>query len=347
MIQIDGSSEKAGGQVLRTALALSCALMVPFQITNIRKNRPNPGLAAQHLGCVQIMKALSAAEVSGDVLESQELLFSPTLWNPQEILYDIGTAGSISLLFQCFLLPASVHKSSISYRFVGGTDVAFAPPVDYLREVVLTALDRIVTVRCHQMSRGYFPVGGGIVEGTISPKTIQKSFSFISRHELLQISGISHASKDLIERQVVERTAQMAQLLLKNAGPSVHIQNQYAEAKCTGSGLLLTAHFGNMHDESYVSIGADVLGGKGKSSSAVGEEAAKKLLSLLSGSAVIDEHLADHLVPFLAFYGGEFKTTMITDHIRANIAVTELFLGKRFIVDEQHAIVRVEVPYLL
>ena len=51
-IELDGSTGEGGGQILRTALALSMCTGRAFEITNIRARRPKPGLMRQHLTCV-------------------------------------------------------------------------------------------------------------------------------------------------------------------------------------------------------------------------------------------------------------------------------------------------------
>ena len=53
MVRIDGSFGEGGGQILRTSLALSCVLVKPVEITNIRTGRKNPGLQPQHLTAVK------------------------------------------------------------------------------------------------------------------------------------------------------------------------------------------------------------------------------------------------------------------------------------------------------
>jgi RNA 3'-terminal phosphate cyclase (ATP) len=53
MIQLDGSIGEGGGQILRSALALSLITQQPFTLHNIRAKRPMPGLMRQHLTCVQ------------------------------------------------------------------------------------------------------------------------------------------------------------------------------------------------------------------------------------------------------------------------------------------------------
>ena len=49
IISLDGSHGEGGGQIVRTALALSALLQVPFRIKNIRQGRKAPGLKQQHL----------------------------------------------------------------------------------------------------------------------------------------------------------------------------------------------------------------------------------------------------------------------------------------------------------
>ncbi|MFY9345603.1 MAG: RNA 3'-terminal phosphate cyclase, partial [Planctomycetota bacterium] len=61
MLTIDGSLGEGGGQVLRTALALSLVTGQPFVIERIRAGRPKPGLARQHLTCVEAAAAVGGA----------------------------------------------------------------------------------------------------------------------------------------------------------------------------------------------------------------------------------------------------------------------------------------------
>src|SRR5262245_19010191 len=62
-ITIDGSQGEGGGQILRTALALSLATGRPFRIEKIRAGREKPGLLRQHLTAVQAAVATSNGRV--------------------------------------------------------------------------------------------------------------------------------------------------------------------------------------------------------------------------------------------------------------------------------------------
>ena len=52
MIDLDGSTGEGGGQILRSALALSMCTGQPVRIQHIRAKRPKPGLMRQHRTCV-------------------------------------------------------------------------------------------------------------------------------------------------------------------------------------------------------------------------------------------------------------------------------------------------------
>ena len=63
MHQLNG--ESGGGQMLRTALALSMITGQAFRMTNIRGKRSRPGLMRQHLTCLNASAAISGATVDG------------------------------------------------------------------------------------------------------------------------------------------------------------------------------------------------------------------------------------------------------------------------------------------
>jgi hypothetical protein len=77
VIQLDASFGEGGGQILRSALALSVVKGRAIRLTNIRANRAQPGLKAQHLAAVLAAAQISEARVEGAGIGSQSLKFEP------------------------------------------------------------------------------------------------------------------------------------------------------------------------------------------------------------------------------------------------------------------------------
>ena len=92
MIEIDGAAGEGGGQVLRTALALSLITRKPFRLTNVRAKRKSPGLLRQHLTAVQAATRIGDAAVEGAVLNGSELTFVPQSLRGGHYELAIGTA---------------------------------------------------------------------------------------------------------------------------------------------------------------------------------------------------------------------------------------------------------------
>src|SRR3954471_11226837 len=103
MVEIDGARGGGGGQILRTSLALAMITGRPLRMRRIRAGRAKPGLRRQHLACVEAAAQLSHADVRGATLGSQELEFVPRAITGGELMIDIGTAGSTTLVVQTIL----------------------------------------------------------------------------------------------------------------------------------------------------------------------------------------------------------------------------------------------------
>lgn len=346
MITLDGSYREGGGQIIRTALALSCLTQKPFCVTKIRDNRPDKGLKNQHLYCIKALKELCNAKAENDILGSTELAFYPGEITARSLQIDIGTAGSITLLLQCIILPCLHAKKVVKITIKGGTDVRWSPSIDYFDKVVLHYFRRYATIECKILKRGYYPKGQGEVEIKCTPLQNPKPLELVDHWKLMRIQGISHASIDLEKAKVAERQAHAAQALLNNKNATecnVNIQSTYANSASTGSGITVWATYSKYADDvmiaqSYV-LGADALGDLGKRAEAVGEDAAKKLLAEMQTKAPVDQHTADNLIPLLGLVKGKIKVSKITEHTYTNISVTEQFLDVKFKVDENERII--------
>lgn len=357
MITIDGSYGEGGGQILRTALALSAFTQQPFTLENIRAKREKPGLKPQHLTSVKAVQKLCNATVEGAELNSQKLVFYPREIRTKDINIDIGTAGSITLVLQALILPALFADKNTNITITGGTDVSMAPPAQYLQEIFIPNIKKYAQdITFKLLKRGYYPAGGGEITLKIKPrfaikeKTLQGIRASLSealpvklteQGKLMTIRGVSHASTDLQEARVAERQAHSAQAsLAKQYNCPVSLRSEYSQTLSTGSGITLWAIFSTTKDDiSYdnpIIIGADELGQKGIPAEKIGETAAQKLHESMQSKTALDNHLADMLIPFLPLVPGSIiRPAEITQHTLTNIYVTEKFLGKCVNIEEK------------
>lgn len=343
MIELDGSYMEGGGQIVRTALALSTVTGNSFKIEHIRKGRPVPGLKAQHLKCIESLQNLCNASVENARFGSETITFQPGPVIAKDLEIDIGTAGSITLLMQSLLMPCMFANKKVELRIKGGTDTKWSMPVDYFNNILIPHLQKFCRIKSSLLQRGYYPKGQGLVEIIFRPKyklkdfdnfqelagCVEGSIELKQQGKLELIKGISHASKNLEEKQVAERQANSAKSVLKLFNVPVSITSQYYNTASSGSGITLWAVFSDregINIENPVILGSDCLGELRKTAEEVGAEAAKKLTASIKSRASVDSNLADNLVPFLAF-GGEFFAERITNHTKTNIYTANKFLG--------------------
>src|SRR5262245_60443308 len=167
---IDGSQGEGGGQILRTALALSLVTGAPFRVEKIRAGRQKPGLLRQHLTAVTAAVEIGGAAVEGATLGSRELSFRPGSVRPGAYRFAVGTAGSAALVLQT-VLPALLTATGPSTVVVeGGTHNPHAPPFDFLALAFLPLLARMGARAQATLDRpGFYPAGGGQLTVEITP----------------------------------------------------------------------------------------------------------------------------------------------------------------------------------
>lgn len=350
-ITLDGAYLEGGGQIVRNSLALSCLTGKSFYVDNIRKGRCDSGLKAQHLYCVKAAAQLCGADFTDVEIGSTSMAFFPRKLSATALDVNIGTAGSVTLFLQSVIIPSMFANSAVKISVTGGTDGKWSMPFDYFKEVFIPHIRQFAAFETRLLKRGYYPKGGGEIEITTKPKfklsdfdNFDEFFNYLRKQKqeiiqleqgkLMQIKGVSHASKNLSDAKVAERQAEMARMSLKQLNCPVSIAAEYSDSLSPGSGIALWAKF-----DSNAIIGADALGERGKSSENVGREAAENLTREIKNNAPIDSHLADNLVPFIGLFGGKIRVSEITKHVLTNIYVTEKFLNVKFEVDKENRII--------
>lgn len=332
MLIIDGAHGEGGGQIVRTSLTLAALLNRPVHLDNIRANRKNPGLAAQHLTAVRAAAMICDARVQGDHLGSTHLTFAPQAAPiPGNYLFDVaearegGSAGAASLVLQTILLPLAQADGPSTVTVLGGTHVAWSPPFHYLQSVVLPTLARLgVRAEANLLAWGWYPAGRGEVTVTLPGDDRLAADAWRvrwRRGELQQVTGEAVAAA--LPSHIAQRMRNRAANLLDEAGLPHDVQPRRVRSVSPGAGIFLTAEY----EHSWAGFSA--LGAPGKPAEVVAQEVVEALLAFHRSRAVIEAHLADQLILPLALAGAETTITAerISEHTRTNVWVVEQFLG--------------------
>jgi len=319
MIEIDGSFGEGGGQIVRTAVSLSAVTGKLIKINQIRQKRPKPGLAPQHVQAISILTRICGAKISGVEPGSYEITFEPGRIKGGNYRIDIGTAGSVTLLMQC-LLPAMIKADSpVKLEVRGGTDVQWSPTVDYFRYVFLPALNCFgAKIQLDIKQRGYYPKGLGSVLLEVIPSDLRTAHLNSQNGKIIE--GISHCSN--LPEHVAKRQAETAFGILSLDGFDPRIDFEVKNVPSTGSGITLWSGF----------KGESALGKRGLKAEDVGRKAAEEMIKEMRSRSIVDIHLADQLIPYLALAGGSFTTREISKHTRTNIWTAKHFLEKEIVI---------------
>ena len=328
MIQLDGSMGEGGGQILRTALALSAATGQPFEIVNIRRSRPKPGLRPQHLEAVKASARICGARFEGAAENSATLRFAPGPVQPGRYRFEIRTAGSACLLLQAAYLPLAFAGGESRLEIRGGTHVPWSPCYDYLERQWARWLARLgIRVGLELKRAGFYPQGGGEVQARIEPVAALCALRCADRGELRDLSVRSVACN--LPEQVAERQRKRALSRLEEYGIEPRVESPDVPAQGKGSFVVLTA-------ECERGAGCySALGAIGKPSEKVADEAAKSLAAYVRSGAVMDEYLADQILLPLSVIPGEseYTTPCITEHLTTNAEVIRRFVSARIRIE--------------
>jgi RNA 3'-terminal phosphate cyclase (ATP) len=363
---INGSFGEGGGQVLRNSLALSILTGREIRIENIRANRTPPGLRPQHLAAVKGAASISGAEVVGDEIGSSVIDFRPGPVTSGDHVIDIGTAGSLTLLLQTLLPPLLSASGPSSLRLIGGTDVSWSPPIDYLRYVFLPKiLGMGAKVDIELERRGFYPRGGGEILVSVEPGSLssgeflpdsgggdggEKETSYKEGQASLSIEGrvflgnlpnhIGKRMREAVERELAREFNEGLDINITIDKPSEN------ERSAIGQGTGITLWSGNDSGTGYDSrpgmehLGATGLGSKGMRAEKVGSDAARELIHEIRGGCGMDIHAADQLPVFVPLItasdkGGRLAYTVreITGHLRSALWVLEQFGYPSTVID--------------
>lgn len=326
MLTIDGSLGEGGGQILRSALALSAITGTAVRIERIRARRPKPGLQRQHLVAVQAAARVSGAHVTGAELHSHELEFTPqdaasglrSLAGTYD--FDIGTAGSTTLVLQT-VMPILWHADAASTVTIrGGTHNGMCPPVEFVQDSFLPVLHCIGINATVDLQRyGFYPAGGGATQAVIQPWQTRAPLALLERGKAID----RHA--DVLLANLPAHVASREAVALKHALHWSHREVDEREVAAHGPGNVVLARlrFANLTTR------CTAVGELRKAAEVVAADCAKHIEHYLATDAPVCEHLADQLLlPLAIGAGGTFRTGDLSEHTRTNAAIIARFLGE-------------------
>ena len=330
MIKIDGSKGEGGGQVLRTSLSLSMLTGQPFEINKIRSGRRKPGLMRQHLACVRAAKQICDAELTGDEINSQNLIFKPKAIKAGDYSFAVGSAGSAGLVLQT-VLPALMFANEPSVvKVSGGTHNPLAPNANFLMESFFPILRQMGFDLDLKLNRyGFMPVGGGELEARIGAYKAIKPLDLMSIKE----SGDQLEVEILLSSLEASIGEKQRQIIVNKLNlPPRQVKVTKVENPA-GPGNAVLARVPNQ----LMTLVFSAFGMKNLSSRHVIGELKKQLIEYQKSEALIDEYLADQLMIALAFGGGAYRATQLSLHSETNKGVIETFLKSRIELTQESA----------
>jgi RNA 3'-phosphate cyclase len=326
MLEIDCSHGEGGGQLARTAVAAAALTHTPVRLIHVRARRPKPGLAAQHLAAVRAVAELCGAGVADVALGATEFDFSPGALRAGRFNWDVGTAGSVTLVLQAALPLAIRCGGAVQMRITGGTDVRAAPPLDYFLQVFLPLLAHMgVAVKATVLRRGYYPRGGGIVEVDVAPGQVLHPLCLELPGALHAITAYAHVAN--LPQHIVERMCAAAAQCLP--GRSVQVNARllgHDQAIGQGGGLTLVAR------TEHTCLGAAVTAQRGVPAEQLGMQAAQALHAELNAGATLDVHAADQLLLYMALAAGTstFRVRELSSHAHTTLWLLQRLLPVQY-----------------
>ena len=334
MLQIDGAQKSGSGTIVRFAVGLAALLGEQLHLTNIRAKREKPGLRPQHLKALQALQQICHGSLDGGEIGSGEIWFEPGgEIEGGRYEWDIGTAGSTTLLAMTLLPAACFSSGAISFNISGGLFQDFAPSAYHMQYVLFPALRSMgITAELNIIRPGYVPRGGGIIGVGVEPvRGKLKPINLPAQGKVTQIQGIA-LSSHLRERKVSERMAAKCNEVLNSHGYRANIELVHdTSALQRGAALALYAE-----TSSRCIIGADRAGAPRRTSEDIGRSVATSLLEDLSTGATVDRYLADQLIFYAALADGvsEYRIPGLTEHVETNLWLVETILGAQTEVNQ-------------
>ncbi len=320
---IDGSFGEGGGQIIRSSLALSMISGTPIEIHSIRAGRKNGGLRKQHLTSVNAAVEICNAEVTGNVMGSTRITFTPNAIKAGNYSFATGSAGSAFLVFQTIFPALMMQKEESHLVIQGGTHNLKAPPAEFIEHSFLGTMKKIGVDSSLKLNRyGFYPKGGGEVEITITPSKLNSA----------DFTKLSPITKIIAEPVVVRKPRTVADSQadeIRGVLPQAEVISHFPKAVGPGNSVSVSVIRDNIRQ---------VFTGFGKrncSPEITARVVAQRAQTFSQADIFCDSHLTDQLmIPLLLAGGGKFTCPKPSLHATTNAEVIKVFTGKEILFSE-------------
>lgn len=320
-LEISGTTGEGGGQLVRTAIALSALTGQAVTISDIRGGRERGGLKSQHATAIQFLAEATDADVEGLTVGSRAVTFCPRR-SPADLLrrnisISAESGSASTLLILQAILPFLVFAGNesdepVELQISGGTNVSFSLSFEYLDQVLLPTLEDRFSIRVERrlIRRGWSlgPQSRGKIWIKLFPLKVGQSLQF-KAPERQQSSEVKSIDVSMVvpisvqEKLQASLTKDLADLY---PGSDVHFKLVEDSSLDSRWYILLVAHSG-----SGIRWGHDFLGSMPKKtknrdtfSAQISSKVCRGLYGETSAGGQADVHLQDQVVVFQALCDG-------------------------------------------
>lgn len=313
---------------------MSALTQTPIRILKIRAGRSKPGLAAQHLKGVELLRDICQARVRGSEIGSTEIEFLPQTIRGGSYVADPKTAGAISLLLQVALPVSIFADSSITLELKGGTNCEMAPQIDFMTEVFRPNLEKFgATFDFDLIRRGYFPKGGGFCKVFINPVKYLNPIELTDFGRINRTYGWSYVAGTLPIKMAHEMVEGAKRTSPPNHSIDIEVYKEDSTvARDNCAGIVVCCE-----TTTNCVLGGSALSSRKESCFVSGQKAMQEILEAISVQACVDAHTQDQLIIFMALAKGKsrIRTVPLTLHTKTAIHVCEMMTKARFNVIDQ------------
>lgn len=324
-LEIDGSHGEGGGQILRSSLALSLVTGRPVRIVRIRAGRPRPGLMRQHLTALLAAAEISEAKIEGGEIGSKSLVFTPGSVRPGDYAFQVGTAGSATLVLQTVLPALALCDQPSRLSVEGGTHNPWAPPFEFLQHAYLPLLNRMGPQVTAELNRyGFHPAGGGKISVEITPSQQLKPLQLLNRSEPVRPAVLAMVAN--LPGRIARR--ELDYIRKRSKWPDEVFQlRQIAESNGPGNCLQI-----RLESDSVTEVFTG-FGRVGIPADHVARDTLREARSYLAMGVPVGPYLADQLLlpmgigAWQGTGGGRFRTVPLSRHSETHRELLQQFLG--------------------